>query len=180
MSFKAALRAAKLPERTVPVCLQLDLQDEFEQAERELQTAVQRPRDSLAAGAPAELSQRVKALEEEMRAHTYDFRLRALPRPAWKALLADHPPRKAEDGSVDERDKYIGVNVDTFFVSLIRASVVEPAELDDDDWSLLLDEKLTDRQFDQLSDAAWSLNRRDVDIPFSHAASRILAASATE
>lgn len=180
-SIKDALKAAKLPERVVPVCLQLDLQDEFETAERELQEALQRPRDSLAAGGvPTELSERVKALEDQMRKASHDFRLRAHPRPKWKALLAEHQPRKdPESGDVDERDKYIGVNVETFFPALIRASIVEP-ELDDEDWALLVDEKLTDRQFDQLSDAAWALNRRDVDVPFSRAASRILRGSESE
>jgi len=44
---------------------------------------------------------------------------------------------------------------------------------DDEDWAAL-DQSLTSRQFDDLSDAAWSLNRREVDVPFSRAASRIL------
>lgn len=180
-SIKDALKAARLPERVVSVCLNLDLQDEFEDAERELQEAIQRPRDSLAAGGvPTELAERVKALEDQMRDASHDFRLRAHPRPAWKKLLAVHPPRKdPETGDLDDRDKYIGVNTESFFAALIRASVVEP-ELDDDDWTLLLEEKLTDRQFDLLSDAAWALNRRDVDVPFSRAASRTLRGSESE
>src|SRR5690606_31840899 len=76
---------------------------------------------------------------------------------------------------VDERDKYIGVNTDTFFPALIRRSTVEP-ELDDEDWDLLLNERLTSRQFDDLANAAGSLNRRGVDVAFSLAASRILFA----
>ncbi|MFC6017802.1 hypothetical protein ACFP2T_16495 [Plantactinospora solaniradicis] len=179
-TIKDAIRAAKLPERVVPVCLNLDLQAEFEAAERELQELLDRPRDSLAAGGPPkDLSQRVRDLEAEMREHTHDFRLRALPRPGWLALVADHPPRQTEDGAVDQRDQYVGVNAETFFTALVRASVVAP-ELDEEDWRLLLDEKLTDRQFDQLSDAAWSLNRRDVDVPFSRAASRHLPVSVPE
>jgi len=174
-SVKALIREARLPERTVSVCLNAALVAEIEQAERDLADAQQRASDTLA-GDPRvrEIAERIEALRQRMRDHTVDFRLRAMPRPQWRALIDDHPPRKADDGSVDERDKYIGVNVDDFFPALIRASVVEP-ELDDEDWSLLLDEKLTDRQFDALSDAAWGLNRREVDVPFSPAASRILA-----
>ena len=36
---------------------------------------------------------------------------------------------------------------------------------------------LSDGQFDSLGAAAWMLNRREVDIPFSRAASRILTSS---
>jgi len=172
--IKALIRGAKLPECTVPVCLNADLTAEFERAERELSEATQRPADSLAAGGQArQIAERIEALRAEMVEHTIDFRLRAMQRPRWKAFVAAHPPRRADDGGVHERDRSIGVNTETFFDALIRASVVEP-ELDDEDWSLLLDEKLTDRQVDQISDAAWSLNRREVDVPFSRAASRIL------
>lgn len=173
-NIKDLLRAAKLPERSVPVCLQADLVAEHEAAERELGKARDRPGKRLDSGDRVrELSERIAALEEQMAEHTIEFRLRALPRPSWKSLLAQHSPRKADDGSVDERDRYIGVNVETFFDALVRVCVVEP-EMDEDDWRLLLDEKLTDRQFDELSDAAWGLNRRDVDVPFSRAASKTL------
>ncbi|KPC64591.1 hypothetical protein, partial [Streptomyces chattanoogensis] len=103
--------------------------------------------------------------------------------------------RDPESGGLVEQDKYLGVNVTTFFDALIRASAVG---LDDDDWRVLLGDseaerarltaegredeieegKLTDRQYDRLADAAWGLNREDLDIPFSPDASRILRVSA--
>ena len=173
---KALIRQAKLPERTVQVCLRADLVAEMEQAERELAEAQREISGSLAAGSRVrEIAERIEALRRDMLDHTVEFRLRAMPRPVWTAFLAEHPPRKTESGEVDERDKWIGVNTDTFFPALVRRSVVEP-ELDDDDWDAL-DQSLTSRQFDDLSDAAWSLNRREVDIPFSRAASRILQSS---
>lgn len=172
MSFKDALKAAKLPERVVPVCLNLDLQRELELAERELADALRKPSDSLEGSGAAGIAERIHALEGRMREHTHDLRLRALPRPKWKALLAQHPPRKADDGSVLEADRFIGVNVETFFTAIVRACVIDPV-LDDEDWALV-DEKLTDAQFDALFAAAWSLNRSDVDVPFSRAASQIL------
>lgn len=191
---KDLIRAAKLPEKSVPVCLQADLVAEHEAAERELEQARTRTGKRLDSGGEVrELSERLAALEAEMAEHTIDFRLRAMPRPKWKAFVAAHPPRKAEDGTVDERDKYIGVNIETFFDVLVRVSVVEP-QLDDEDWRILFGDseeqkeklraegkedeieegKLTDRQFDALSDAAWVLNRHGVDVPFSRAASTIL------
>lgn len=173
-SAKDLIRSGKLPERSVPVCLHADLVAEHEATERELGQERERPGKRLDAGSKVrELSERLTALEARMAEHTIDFRLRAMPRPKWKAFVAEHPPRKTDAGEVDERDKFIGVNTEMFFPALVRASVVEP-ELDDEDWALLLDERLTDRQFDELSNAAWSLNRGEVDVPFSRAASRIL------
>lgn len=180
LSAEDIIRGGSLPTKSVTVCMHADLQAEHEDLERQLQEALTAPRDSLAAGGNAkEISERMQALEEQMREHTVDFRFRALPRPKWKALLAEHPPRKAEDGGIDERDKYIGVNTETFFEAMIRACCTEPA-LSEDVWRILLDERLTDRQFDTLSNAGWALNRSDVDVPFSRAASRILATSESE
>lgn len=180
LSAEDIIRGGSLPTKSVTVCLHADLQAEYEHLERQLQDELAKPRDSLAAGGNAAvISEQLLHLEEQMRGHTVAFKFRALPRPKWKALLREHPPRKAEDGGLDVRDKYIGVNTETFFEAMIRACCTEPA-LSDDVWRLLLDERLTDRQFDTLSDAAWALNRSDVDVPFSRAASRILANSEHE
>ena len=72
----------------------------------------------------------------------------------------------------------IGVNADTFYEAIIRACVVDP-QMSDEQWHALC-AALTDRQFDELAQAAWDLNRREVDIPFSRAASRTRWASGAE
>lgn len=190
-SIKEMLKAAKLPETTVPLCLRGDLQADFEQAERDLAEAQRRPADSLAGTGTRAIAERIEDLREQMQEHTVDFRFRALSRHAWKALRDKHPPRRKEDGSPDERDMAVGANLDAFFDELIRVSLVEP-ELDADDWRTLLgdsdeererreaagepveDGTLTDRQWNQLGDAAWTLNRSEVSVPFSRAASKIM------
>lgn len=179
-NIKDLIKGAKLPETTVSICLQADLVAAFEEAERDLEAAQRENLGSLAAGSRArEVAERIEAIRAEMEEATVDFRLRAMTRIAWRDFIAEHPPRKVQGGGIDERDKYIGVNTDTFFPALVKRSVVAP-ELDAEDWQLLLDEKLTDRQFDELSNAAWALNRREVDVPFSSAASRILRTSESE
>ena len=85
--------------------------------------------------------------------------------------MAEHPPR--ED---NQTDRALGLNQDTFFDAAIRACAVEPA-LDKADWDAL-DEVLSDAQWNTLANAAWAVNARDVDVPFSQRASRILARSA--
>jgi hypothetical protein len=183
-NVKDIIKGGRLAERSVPVCMRADLVAEHEEAERLLDKASNEVRTSLGAGsAVSELGERVRALEAEMAKNTVAFHLRALPRLKWKALIADHQPRKAEGGTVDDRD-LMGVNADTFFEALVRVSVVAP-ELDDEDWAILLGETddgfaLSDAQFDALSNAAWGLNRRDVDIPFSRAASRLMEPSEPE
>lgn len=165
---KALIRDAQLPETTVEICLHANLQAEFEQLDRQLSAADQT--DSLAGG-NREIASRIEQIRQDMKDATVDFRLRALPRPRWRALVAEHEPRKDGD-DIHREDQFIGVNTETFFDALLRVSVVDPV-LDDEDWQLL-GENLTDRQFDTLATAAWKLNRTDVDVPFSPAASKIL------
>lgn len=172
-NFKQKLKAARLPERSEPVCLRGDLVADFEAAERELKRAQESKADSLEDDS-GPIVDRIEALRAEMLEHTEDFRIRALPKPAFRALVAAHPPRRkatddGSEGELDPADVQIGVNRETFFEALLRASVVSP-QMDDDDW-LALFEVLTDRQFGDLTDAAWFLNRGEIDVPFSRAAS---------
>lgn len=181
-NFQAMLADAKLPEKSVPICLRGDLVADFEEAERLLVEANKSRGDSLAGGEKlGELAERVEQLREQMRDHFYDFRLRALPKRQWRALVAEHQPRRvdgAEGPEVHEDDKYIGVNAETFFDAMIRACLVDP-ELDDQQWAHLL-EVLSDKQYEALSSAAWGVNRSDVDVPFSHVASLISRRTGSE
>jgi hypothetical protein len=168
-NFKAMLAEAKLPERTVAICLRGDLVADHEAAERELEVAQKRPADSLEGNGVGAIVDRIEALEAEMREHTYPFRLRALPKPQFRALLAAYPARRGEDGEVVDSDRFTMSNLDEMLPALVRACTVDP-ELDTDEWADL-EEKLTDRQQGDLADAAWGVNRGEVDVPFSRAAS---------
>jgi hypothetical protein len=169
--FAALLAGAKLPERTVPICLRGDLAAEHEQLNDELELLERTSVDSLAGNGGAELAERIEALEAEMRANTYPFLLRGLRGPDYRAFKVKHPPRLTDDGEVDKQDAMFGFNAEAGFEPLIRVSVVDP-ELDDVKWAQLM-QTLTDRQFDNLGTAAWLLNRGDIDVPFSRAASRL-------
>lgn len=168
--FKALLAGAKLPERSVPICLRGDLAADHEALERQLGQAQKKVVDSLDGNGVGDLVDRIEALQAEMAEHTYPFRLRALPRADFRALFAAHPPRRDDENNIVEADRNLGVNRDTFFDALIRACTIDPA-LEDAEWDELLGGRLTDRQFGDLEDAAWYLNRGEVDVPFSQAAS---------
>jgi hypothetical protein len=175
-NIKDKLAGAKLPTTTVSICLRADLAAEWEDLQRELASA-----QAATAGMlnpdnreRRRIAEQIRALEEQMTEDTVVFHLRAVSRSTWRDLITGHPAR--ED---DEADRILGLNSDTFWPALLRASIYDPA-MDDEDWGhLLADDVLTDRQYSLLCDAAWALNRRDVSVPFSPAASAILGSSAS-
>lgn len=184
-NFKTMLAEAHLPEKTVEVCLRGDLVAELEELERLLEDAEeQRDRsNSLDAGtSTAELAGKIEALQAEMKEASYAFRLRALPRRDFRALSAEHPPRLVTDAESQpasaKLDDIFQVNYDTFFDALVKRSIVDP-QLSAVDYTDL-ESKLTDNQFEDLALAAWRLNKADVNIPFSSAASRISRSSGSE
>lgn len=170
---------AKLREEVVSICLHSDLNEQWTQADRELREAQAITGASLE---PSEelrtLAQRVVDIEDQMAKKTIRFRLRALPSAKFRALAEQHPPRRDDEGNANPRDLRMGFNAETYFPALLRASVVDP-ELPDDVWATFL-EKITDRQWEQLTTAAFAVNREDVDVPFSLAASRLIPRSATD
>jgi hypothetical protein len=165
------LSQVKRPEKTVPICLAGDLQAEFEDLERDLQVArdTQPGEGTLAGGGnplATTLAQQIMELRERMREHTRVFRFRGLPRKEFSDLVAEHPP--------NDEDKDGGADVDweTFAVALVAACCVEP-EMTKEEAGQLAD-ALTQAQWDSLFTAAYSVNKRDVDVPFSFAASAVL------
>jgi hypothetical protein len=165
MNIAEVIRRAKRPERTVDLCLALDLVAEWEQLDR--QRAVT-PSDSLA-GSDGTIEQRMEQLRAEMLESTIEVRLRALSRLAYDELTGAHPARRDEAGDVLPAD-VAGFNTATFRPALVRACWVGPT-LEPDVLTLLLDEQLTSRQFEELYGTALLVNRGKVDIPFSLAAS---------
>jgi hypothetical protein len=165
------LAEAKLPEHVEPTCLRGDLKAEHEALNAELERLEADAVDSLAGNGGAELAEQIRALEAQMRESTYPIRLRALPKPAFRSFLADFPPRLDAEGKVRDIDAGWGFNPDDGFERLVRLSIVDP-ELDDAEFADLVS-KLTDNQFDTLALAALRLNRGDIDVPFSRAASRL-------
>lgn len=173
----AILSAAKPAEITVGVCLRGDLVAACEDLQRQLDAAERAaPNDSLAAGGEARrIAEQIEALREQMLRSTVVLRFRALPRRKFRSLVDTHPPRPEEQDPVGN-DRRIGVNVDALAEPLIRACLVDP-QLTDQQLTRILDELLTDRQYDEVFGAAWAVNRGDVDIPHSPAASRLLRTS---
>lgn len=164
------IRSGKLRTAEFPVCLDPDLVGEYEQLLTRRDEAKEATRASLAGGSVVELDTEIADLLEQMQAATITLVLRALPRPTFRALVDEHPPRRDADGKLTHAEDAIGVNAETFFEALIRGCLTAPV-LDEETLTLLLDERLNDKQWMDLADCAWNLNRTTVDVPFSSAVS---------
>jgi hypothetical protein len=176
MEFAELLAQARPAERTIRLCLRGDLQARFEELDRQLRRARETEPSSLAgSGAPA-IAAQIEALRGEMEQSSVTFRLRALPRRRYQALTEAHPPRRDPDGKIIPDDAEQSVNTSTFWFALARACVVEPT-MDDGQYSRLVDEVLSNGQFEALAVGALAVCRGAVDVPFSLAASEILRTS---
>lgn len=190
LDIKALIREAELPEQPVPICLRTTLQHQYEDACNRLAAAEKANAAAAAAGTTSlagtetvdlkAIADEIEAIREQMAEKTVTFRFHGLPRhrpagddrPTWPKLWAAHPPR--EDNA---KDAEAGVNEETFFPALLHASLIDP-EMDTDDWDELIS-RITDGQYELLCNVAWGLSRGQVSVPFSQAAWRIRATSAT-
>lgn len=169
------IASAALPERSVQLCLRGDLLAALQDLQRQLTDAEREDKagGSLDGGAAREVAEQIQTLREEMLDHTITVTIRALPRKKFRTMVVEHPPREDNEG-----DRVLGFNPDTFFDALMRVCAVEPV-LDEALWADLED-KLSDGQWQTLTNAAWAVNERDLSVPFSQRASQILASSAPE
>lgn len=164
----SALANAKLPERTIELCLRGDLVAEHEDLERQLDVEAAKPDENSLAGNPRvlELREQLDGLVEQMQQSSVVLRVRALSNRAWHALVNDHEPRK--DNALDA---VYGFNLETLAPELVRRCLVP--KLDDDHWERLY-AVLSNGQFEQLFLAAHGASRGRVDVPKLFIASEAL------
>ncbi len=104
---------------------------------------------------------RLEEIRQEILADTMVFKFRGLGHRSLRKLKDEHPPRQGKP-----RDQVLGFNEDTATDALIHKCIVEP-EMSDAALTELLEEDLSDGQYEELSTAVWQINNRTVDIPFS-------------
>lgn len=175
MDFTEKLKNARRPERSVPVCLRLDLLADFETLERRHEELrAQNPgSESLAGSERLEIAQQMEALREQMLEASEAFRLRALDRGGYGKLKLQHPAREG-----DENEQKLGYSPESFFNALIRKSTVSPV-LTDEQWDELF-KVLDDGQYAELANTAIDLNQTAYSVPFSSAASQTIRLSEGE
>jgi len=169
-AFDTLITQARLPETTVPVCLRGDLVAEFQALERQLQTA-STVAPSLGERAPARvIAEQMQALREEMTAAEIPVRLRALPALEWANFAATRPAPRKDDES---KDAWLA-RWFAWMAELVSRCAIDPVMTVEQVGQLV--DHLSGVQWDDLSNAAWSLNEQRVKIPFSDAASGLTQA----
>jgi hypothetical protein len=170
-SIKDKIKAAKLPEKVVKLCLRGDLLAEHAKLTAEMVSARSVGEDSLAgpAGVDETIVERLEALRAEMEDDIIEVRLRAMSGRRWDELMKMHPARAG-----NEYDARLGYDARGFYEAAIRECTFDP-KLDPGDWLALLGDEdndglLTDGQWDQLVEAVFELNKQAISIPFSFAA----------
>lgn len=175
-SIEDVFAEAQLPRRSVPLCLRGDLVAEWQDLERRFKQANSAAdEDTLASKNSAEavdLARQMADLEEQMRAATRVFRLQAKPRNEWRELLNQHPPREG-----NEQDAQTDFNRETFPIAAVAACCIMP-KMTVAQAERLVEEKLSDGQWNELFAHVWAMHAGSVDVPFSLAASAIRAGSA--
>lgn len=173
LDIDEVIASAKLPEKTISLCLRGDLQAEWEDLERQLRAEEEADDDAVLAGnAEARgLAEQMEKLAATMREREVVFRFRGLSAKAYSDLMVRHrAPEDKRDEAVD------GLDWDTYPTALIAACAVEPrmtlAQAEQ------LNDKVSHRQWDDLFATALACNRSQVSVPFSLSASAIRAATA--
>lgn len=174
-STKELLASAKLPERSVSICLRGDLVADIAELERELEALVKdaaaNRRMSSKSGQKA-LADQIEAKRAEMAEHTLTMRLRAMTSAKWRELVRKYPPAKDDKTG-------LGVDLMRFMGEAIPASVVEPTDMDDEDWQTF-NENVPPAEVTRLMSAVWEMNTQGVDIPKSLIASVVNQRSAAD
>jgi hypothetical protein len=165
-SIEDILKQAKPRERTVKVCIAGDIAGELETLQDELARVSSdwEPSDLAEVHPGRELAERMKALREQARAAEVPFTLRYVGDKAYSDLLAAHPADNDNEA----------FNSATFPRALIAASCTDPVMTEEQAAELF--EKLNQGEIKKLFDAAWDVHNAADVVPFSLAASALLAA----
>lgn len=162
--IKDILARAKPREHTVSICVAGDLAAEYDRLQAELaKVSAWQPQSMAEENPSTAIAERIADLTEQMRASEVDFTFRALGRKAWSDLVAQHPGKTAEDAWDDE----------TLGLALVSECAVDPQMTPEEVDELF--ETLNVSQRQELLNAAWEVNGGSTAIPFSLAASAILA-----
>lgn len=126
------LRSAKKPVvKTVVIPLDSELVDRYEKARSELEVLrirvdANRERDGDLIDKLDAAQDRYDALRAEMEENSVEFKFHSIGRPAYEALLLQHPPTKEQKEAARKVGERAAYNADTFPPALLAASSFEP------------------------------------------------------
>lgn len=164
-TFEEILARAKPREKTVMVCLAGDLTGEAERLQDELQRVNEdwEPDDLTSVHPGKAIAEQLKAVHVKVREAEEPFTFRYIGDRAYSDLMAAHP-------SDDAQEAFDSV---TFPRALVAASCVQPKMTEEQVIELF--EVINEGEIKKLFDAAWDVHNSSEVIPFSLAASALLA-----
>jgi hypothetical protein len=164
-SIEDILAKAKPREKTVMVCIRGDLAGEAERLQDELSRVSEdwEPADLSEAHPGRAIAEQLKAVHQQVREAEEPFKLRYIGDKAYSDLMAAHPSEDANEAFDSE----------AFPRALVAASCVEPVMSEEQVTQLF--EVINEGEIKKLFDAAWDVHNSSDLIPFSLAASALLA-----
>src|SRR5690606_3902667 len=159
-----------MPHKDVPICLNMDLLEERDDAMRALDSAARASKSqdddrmvSRETPAVAEARAHVNALDQQIRDASIVLRVYGVDRHTYNQWLVDCPPAKGKQGQF---------NPSTFYLHAAKNSAKyvdengTEHEITDEEWSQL--DKMTDGEHDRLAQAVLHVNRSvgQVDVSF--------------
>ena len=165
VSIEEILEGVKRPIRSVSICLDADLQAEHDQLTEDLDELRRAGRARMTDGVrERELAQRIRDLEERMRASERVFRFQGLSRSQRVKIEGKYPPP-------DPNPERLRWDINKGAPELLAASAVEP-EMTEAQAAKLL-EALSEGQADRLVGCAWLATTGSTQVPFSERASEL-------
>lgn len=164
-SIEDILAKARPREKTVMVCIRGDLAGEAERLQDELSRVSEdwEPTDLGDVHPARAIAERLKAVHGQVREAEEPFKLRYIGDKAYSDLMAAHP-------SNDDNEAF---DSEAFPRALVAASCVEPVMSEEQVTQLF--EVINEGEIKKLFDAAWDVHNSSDVIPFSLAASALLA-----
>jgi len=171
--IESIIDEVETPETSVTLCLRASLVAEHERLSAQLDGMTLDPINLAGDGPGREVASRLTELREQMIAHNRAFRFRAVtPRGAWRTLAGKRPVKTADLDDEQYAELYHG-----WVCLIVSSSAIDPV-MSPEQVERLAD-KLSNGQWQQLANAAWTVNDDAQGIPFSAAAS-VLSRSSGE
>lgn len=167
-NLSSRLAGRKMPHKDVPICLNMDLLEQREEAMRVLDSASRASKQddrmvSRETTAVSDARARVNDLDQQIRDASIILRVKGVGRHTYNQWLVECPPQKGKQGAFDPS---------TFYLHAAKNSAVyvdetgAEHEITDDEWSEL--DEMTDGEHDRLAQAVLYVNRSvgAVDVGF--------------
>lgn len=156
------LSQRKMPHKDVPICLDLDLLEQRDEAMTRVRPS--RVEDDRMVSASSSAKARVAELEEQIREASITLRIKGVDRLTYNRWLVECPPRKGKQEPYDSTK---------FFMHAAKNSAVylddtgAEVAIDPEDWATI-DKMITDGEHDRIAKAVIHVNRSAgaVDVSF--------------